>query len=354
MKKIVFLMFMILSIPVIVITGFLLFMTIIDVNPQPTIPLATKNNGGRFVQTNIPFSIATFNIGYAGLDQNQDFFMDGGTMSRSSSKEQTWLNLEQIGKFLRDQNTDIIFLQEVNINAHRSFHVNQSEYFSSLLSNYSSTFAMNHQVKWVPIPITEPLGSVHSGIVTLTKFHTESSTRYQFPGKEKWPVRIFDLDRCFIENRIPVQNGKELVLINVHLSAFDKGGQIRRQQLDFLQKHIIEEYERGNYLVVGGDWNHVIPGTVQSMFETKEETPFWLQFLPKDFTPDGFTWGSDVNIPTVRSNAFPYKKGINFVTVIDGFLVSPNVAITEIYGHDLSFEHSDHNPVVGTFTLKEE
>ncbi|QOY35406.1 endonuclease/exonuclease/phosphatase family protein [Anaerobacillus isosaccharinicus] len=352
MKKIVFLLFVLLSIPALFFIGFLFVMTIMNVNPEPTIPLTTENNEGSFVQTNTPFSMTIFNIGYAGLDQSQDFFLEGGTMSRPRSEGQTWENLQLMGKFLNEQNSDIIFLQEVNIHARRSFHINQREYFSNVLQNYSSTFGMNHQVKWVPVPLAKPIGDVHSGVLTLAKFYTNSSTRYQLPGKEKWPVRIFDLDRCFIENRIPTENGRELILINLHLSAYDKGGLIRKQQLDFLQKYIVEEYEKENYVIVGGDWNHVIPGTDQRLFVTKEKTPSWLQFIPEDFTSHGFTWGSGRTVPTVRSNAFPYQKGINFVSIIDGFLVSPNVEISQIVTNDLGFKHSDHNPVEGSFILK--
>lgn len=331
---------------------FLLIMTITDVDPDSITPLTIENNKELVVKTNTPFSITTFNIGYAGLDQEQDSFMDGGTMSRSKSKEQTWKNLEQMGSFLREKNSDIIMLQEVNIDATRSFHINQLEYFSTLFSNHSSAFGMNHKVKWVPIPITKPIGAVHSGLVTLSKFYTKASTRYQLPGNETWPVRTFALDRCFIENRIPVQNGKEIVLANVHLSAYDKDGLIRKQQLDFLQNHLKKEYAKGNYVIVGGDWNHVIPGTDQ--FKTKEKKPFWVQNLPEDFTPNEFSWGCDLSTPTVRNNAFPYEKGVNFVSIIDAFLVSPNVKISEIHGHDLGFKHSDHNPVTGIFVLKEE
>ena len=345
---------MLLTIPVLLFIGFLFVMTVMDVNLEPIIPLTTDNNEGSFVQTNTPFSITTFNIGYAGLDQSQDFFLDGGEMSGPSSEKQMLMNLGAMRKFLHELDTDIIFLQEVNIKARRSFYINQHEFFSNGLHNYSSTFGMNHRVKWVPIPLTKPIGDIHSGVLTLAKFYTNSSTRYQLPGKEKWPVRIFDLDRCFIENRMPVENGRELVLINVHLSAYDKGGLIRKQQLDFLQNYLADEYEKENYVIAGGDWNHVIPGTDQSIFKTMEKPPSWVQNLPEDFTPNGFTWASDRVTPSVRNNAFPYQKGLNFVSVIDGFLVSPNVEISQIHTHDLGFKHSDHNPVVGSFILKED
>jgi endonuclease/exonuclease/phosphatase family metal-dependent hydrolase len=52
----------------------------------------------------------------------------------------------------------------------------------------------------------------------------------------------------------------------------------------------------------------------------------------------------------VRDNATPYVKGETFETVIDGFLISPNLEIINTKTHDLGFKNSDHNPV--TVTLK--
>jgi endonuclease/exonuclease/phosphatase family metal-dependent hydrolase len=52
----------------------------------------------------------------------------------------------------------------------------------------------------------------------------------------------------------------------------------------------------------------------------------------------------------VRDNATPYVKGETFETVIDGFLISPNLEIIKTKTHDLGFKNSDHNPV--TVTLK--
>mgnify|MGYP006969481625 CR=1 FL=1 len=54
---------------------------------------------------------------------------------------------------------------------------------------------------------------------------------------------------------------------------------------------------------------------------------------------------ADAAIPSVRTNHQPYTPGENYVTTIDGFIVSPNVAIEGVSGYDLGFEHTDHQPV---------
>jgi endonuclease/exonuclease/phosphatase family metal-dependent hydrolase len=260
-------------------------------------------------------------------------------------------NLEKLTSFIASQKADAIMLQEVDLDASRSFGVNEFDHIKGRLKGYAGTFGINYKVPWVPVPWMNPMGHVNSGLASFTAFSIASCARYQYPGGEDWPRQVFELDRCFVENRLPVAGGKELVLINSHLSAFDQGGKVRKLQLGFLKNHIIGEYNKGNYVIVGGDWNHALPGADPALFKTTEEWPFWLQKLPDDFTPAGFTWGVDKNVPSVRTNAKPYVKGENFRVVIDGFLVSPNVTIVKVEGHDLDFENSDHNPVMGVFEL---
>lgn len=341
-----------LGILFLVFGAFLLFMTFGDTKPKEVVRLPVENRSPQVLELNKPISIVTFNIGYCGLDKKQDFFMDGGKMSRSRSKEQTMKNLKNITQFLTSGSPSFILLQEVDISSTRSFHINQLAYMRKNLPGYGTVFGWNYKVIWVPVPVLRPMGSVYSGLTTFSRYKINTATRYQYPGREKWPRQVFDLDRCFVENRIPVNNGKELILINSHLSAFDKGGKIRRKQLAYLKRHIVEEYRKGNYVIVGGDWNHVLPGTDPKDFATTESWPAFLQYLPEGFTPPGFKWGVDPSTPTVRTSGTEYVEGKNFRAVIDGFLVSPNIKIEAIKGHNLRFENSDHNPVSGVFFLQ--
>lgn len=331
---------------------FLIYITATDYKPPAKAELLANNNNSLMIKHGKPFTVTTFNIGYAGLDQGQDFFMDGGTMSRSRSKGQTEANLNAIADFLSDTRSDLYILQEVDVHSTRSNHINQVQKISHSLQGYSDTFAYNYKVAWVPVPLTHPMGAVQSGLLTLSKFHGSSHTRFDLPGKESWPVQQLELDRAFIESRFPVDNGKELVMINLHLSAFDKGGTIRKQQLDFLEDYIDQQTEKDNYLIIGGDWNHSLPGTDHKKFPSKQEWPQWLQPFPDAFGPGDFRWAVDPNTPSVRTLDAAYREGVNFLAVIDGFLVSPNIEIVDVTGHDLNFKNSDHNPVTGKFILK--
>lgn len=336
----------------IIIAAYLVFMTVTDYKPEDIISLNVENNKEDKIKKNTPLSIVSYNIGYCGLDKERDFFMDGGTESRSKSKEKTIENLKENTEFLKKENSSFVLLQEIDTNATRSYYVDEYQYIKNNLKDYASAFALNYKVPWVPVPILKPHGKVEAGMVTFSKYNIKEANRYQYPGEEKWPRQLALLDRCFIESRFKVEGGKELIVINSHLSAYDKGGAIRVQQLEFLKKYINKKYNEGNYIVIGGDWNHLIPGTNPNLFPSQQEWPEWLKKIPEDFKPEGFQWVADALIPTNRTLNIHYKKGVNYLSVIDGFLVSPNVQVNKVKGYSLEFENSDHNPVKMEFMLK--
>lgn len=329
---------------IIIFVGFLLYIIITDYKPDEVIPLDIKNNQSSKLNPNSTFTISTFNIGYAGLDKGQDFFKDGGTSSRSRSKEQTLINMDRIIRFLTEQESDFYIIQEIDVKASRSYNVNEVAALDESLSDYASIYATNYKVPWVPVPVFNPMGHVEGGISTFSKYQLSSGTRYQFPGKDVWPDRLFLLDRCMTESIIQLDNGKQLIIVNLHLSAFDDGT-VRAQQVAYVKNYMIEQYEKGNYLIVGGDWNHFL-------VKNEDDVDNWVQELPADFLPEGWKWAVDESIPTVRANGTPYVEGVTYTTIIDGFLVSPNVEIVDVYGHDLKFENSDHNPQTLEFRLK--
>ena len=331
---------------------YVLFMVITDYKPKEIIPITIENNKKAAINRNQVFSLLTYNIGYGGMDEGRDFFMDGGTHSRSESKEKTIENLKGMEEFIKESKATFIFLQEVDVNATRSYHINEYEYFKNSLSDYSVGLAINYKSPWVPVPILKPHGKVEAGLVTLSNFKIEASNRYVLPGVENSFKQLADLDRCFLESRIAVEGGKELVLVNIHPSAYDKGGLVRKEQLGYLKKYISNANNKGNYLIIGGDWNHLIPGTDPSLFRTTEAWPEWLQKIPEDFKLEGFQWVADKTVATTRTDATSYVKDKNFLAVIDGFLVSSNVEIKSVKGYPLEFKYTDHNPVKMEFKLK--
>lgn len=341
-----------IGLPLLGLVLYLAFMTVSDYRPGPAIGLKIENNPGSLLKKNVPLSVLTFNIGYGGLDSGADFFMDGGRASRAASLERTRANLVAIAAFLSASGADLVLLQEVDVRSSRSYRLDELAWLKQRLAGHGAVFALNYKVPWVPVPLARPMGAVKSGLLTFSRFRMGSATRYRLPGREGWPRQLAELDRCLSQTRLPVQGGRELVLINLHLSVFDRGGRIRKQQLAFLRERIMAEYGSGNHVIVGGDWNHGLPGTDPDRFARTERRPDWYMALPDDFTPPGFGWAVDGAVASVRSNGTAYRQGANFAAVIDGFLVSPNVEIVRAAGRNLGFANSDHNPVAAVFVLR--
>ena len=329
--------------------SFILFTMVTDYKPDDIVSLdVDQGSYDATLEKGLPYSIISFNTGYGGLGANQDFFMDGGSGSGAETLAESQNNTNAISDYLKASNADFVLLQEVDINSKRSQYVNQYNHY---LTNYNRTFALNYKNSFVPVPLSSPMGKVESGLVTASKAKPKSADRYVFKGEENFIVHLFELDRNFPISRYPI-NDSELVIINAHFSAYDEGGNIRRQQLNQMVAILNQEYNAGHYVILGGDFNHELPGADSSLFTYTQTYPDWIQTLPADFTPNTYTWAIDPSTPTVRDLIKPYVAGENFVAVIDGFLVSNNIQVIEVKTTNLDFENSDHNPVVLQFILK--
>ena len=321
---------------------FLLYATIDDYRPDELTVQPTECEQD-ILSDSLNLNLLIWNIGYAGLDASMDFFYDGGKQMRPA-RDGVNRNLEGIENTLDAFNGfDLIMLQEVDQDSKRSYHLNEYDSIRDQFQGYQSYFGMNYRVDFVPIPVTEPMGKVQSGLMTLSKQCPSRVERHSFPGNYSWPKKLFMLDRCFLVNRYMLENQKELLIINTHNSAYDDGS-LRAQQMDYLSKYLISEYEKGNYIIVGGDWNQtpygLDPEFPSQPFDTKN-----LTYIEKDYPAPGWKWAYDPTMPSNRRVATPYDRTSTPTTVIDCFLASPNVELSAAKTMDVNFQYSDHQPV---------
>lgn len=200
--------------------------------------------------------VISWNIGYGALGAKQDFFMDGGTMVRPENKAAVEENLTGIADFIKTHKADMWFLQELDVGSARSFYVDESRFLSQATA-LGGNFACNYKSLFVPFPFP-PLGRVVGGLATFTQFVPKSSIRYSLPVPFKWPVRLANLKRCLLVNRFSLASGKELVAVNLHLEAYDEG-EGKAAQTKALMDFLTAEYEKGNYVIAGGDFNQTFP-----------------------------------------------------------------------------------------------
>ena len=140
-------------------------------------------------------------------------------------------------------------------------------------------------------------------------------------------------------------------IINLHLSAYDSAGVIKKIQMAWLREFILERDLSKDYYIFGGDWNQLLSEDI--IIDRDQYNPEWLGSPPHDFDDLPVQWGYDIRTNTVRDLYETYHPGSTFETVIDGFLVSDNIEILDVKTVDAGFENSDHNPVTMTIKIKQ-
>ena len=306
------------------------------------------------------YSIVTYNIGFGAYSPEYSFFLDSGEMldgtqvtgiyAKGLSKEDVQKNTDGAVATLKGLDADFYFVQEVDVDGDRSYHIDQLAALREALGG-DGTFAENFHSAYLLYPFNDPHGKNTAGIATFSKVKINSAVRRSYPVDTGF-AKFFDLDRCFSVHRLSVEGGKELVLINSHMSAYDEGGTIRAQQLEMLNEVMAEEYAKGNYVIVGGDFNHELADSFGT-FPSEQKQPTWAYKLTSEDLTEGFTVAaSKEGTGTCRAAEIPYEEGVNYLTVLDGFLVSSNVEVKTVRNVDTGFAYSDHNPVQMTFVLK--
>lgn len=327
------------------------FLTIAEYRPKPEEPLDLQNTISEQINLSETLTIMTFNIGYAGLGKDEDFVMDGGTKGRADAIEIVEGYLNGITTLLEENQADIYLLQEVDLHARRSYYINQVEHIeTSLGSAFMHHFAYNFKSVFVPFPVsvTDHIGYVESGLLTLSNKQIEEAARFQFPGSFSWPLRVANLKRAMTVSRLPIADSlKELVVVNLHMSAYDQDGSMRDEEMQFLKEFLLAEQEVGNYVVVGGDFNQTFP-EAHNIYPVLDDSYYVAYPIEDDYLPNGYDFQMDLSNPTCRLLNVPYNKEdpMTQYYIIDGFIVSNNITIEAVQTISHDFLYSDHNPVV--------
>lgn len=336
--------------------GFLGWLTVTEYNPDPiesVTPL--KQEAGSPLSQGASLSVLSWNIGYAGLGAESDFFMDGGQNARSADEWTVMRYLDGIKAIAGSDAYGLVMLQEVDTNSDRTYGINEA----AGLALGTSCHALNFSCPFVPNPKTlfyDPIGKVNSGLLTSSRYYVEKAERISLPCPFTWPLRIANLKRCLLVTYLPIEGSEQyLVLVNLHLEAYDDGeGKIAQTQQ--LREFIQSEYQKGNYVIAGGDFNQVFPGSLD-LYPNNHPELWEPGVLEDSLLPEGAGWSfvCDIGTPTCRLLNQPYDPNDTANTqyyVIDGFIVSPNVQVDSVETLNLGFANSDHNPVHLCVTLR--
>jgi endonuclease/exonuclease/phosphatase family metal-dependent hydrolase len=336
------------------VVGVIGYGTLTDYQPTGASPAEVGAHASEKIVKDSVLSLLSWNLGYAGLGAEADFFYQGSGFFTSRGRmvrpPKTLVDqyFEGTTNAIKNYRADFYLFQEVDHASKRSYFRNQFKAIQQKAPGFFAGYFPNYRAKRVPLPLLEPwnaYGAVNSGLGTYSKVAPTEAKRLQMPGKFGWPKRLFMLDRCLGFTRYKTSFGKDLIVINIHNEAFDKGG-IKQQQERFLRELALREYAKGNYVIAGGDWNTCPPFFAPDKFMPgKAPAGEEGQNMNPDLFPVDWNWIYDPTVPTNRNNDRPYRQFKTFVTLIDYYLVSPNVKVRKVKGIKQEFRFSDHQAV---------
>ena len=339
----------------------------------------TKNSNLESVNINEEYSITTYNIGFGAYSQDYTFFLDTGydidgneTVGKSgkaNSKDEVLFNTTGSINTMKSLNSDFILLQEVDIKSTRSYKVNQNQMFLDSFNTYDNAFACNFDSAFLPYPLHDMHGKSLAGLSTFSKYKIQNAFRKEYTISDSLS-KLFDLDRCFSVQTIKVSNGKNLYIVNSHMSAYDKGGVIREKQIKELNDFL--DSKKDEYVIVGGDFNHDLLTnnpefeytSINRPFNNVLKDPDWVAsyFTDEKKSPlsNGYKVVASDNVPTCRNNDIKWDPTLTYKCVVDGFIVSNNIEIINHYNvltkngnlNIDGFAYSDHQPAYMSFKLK--
>ncbi len=350
-KTILWTVCVVLATVLVVLGSYLLYIVFGYYRVADNRPLTVEGNATAPAPVGEPLSLMTFNIGFGAYSRDYSFFMDGGEHARAYSKEAVLNNTAGAYGAVQEKNPAFLLLQEVDVDGTRSYHVDQTAYFAEHMTGYDRIFAQNYDSPYFLYPFHQPIGANQSGMMTFSRYGIERAVRRSLPIEESLN-KYLDLDRAYTVSVIPTENGKNLFVYNVHLSAYTSDGGIATEQLRMLLSDMEARYKAGHYVIAAGDFNKDMLGDSSQYFERVEADLNWAKPFDFSLLPDGITAHSGQNTPTCRNADAAFRgDGTDFVLSVDGVLVSDNVELQVCETVDLGFANSDHNPVYVTFVL---
>ena len=112
----------------------------------------TTTGAAAVLATDTEYSAVTYNIGFGAYLPDYSFFMDGGTSSWAESPETVQYAINGAGELVKSFDPDFALIQEIDLDATRSYHTDEYEMLRQSLSGYTTVFAQNYDSAFLFYP----------------------------------------------------------------------------------------------------------------------------------------------------------------------------------------------------------
>ncbi len=288
-----------------------------------------------------------------------DTFEGDGPDDRPSAAHIAW-TLEQVARVIREEDPDVVLLQEVDEGASRTDRADQAALLEALMPDRFACRADAFYWKAAYVPHPRIMGSVGLKLTTLTKHKIARAERIALPLFKQNPLTdMFYIKRAVLRADLAMEdtNSAPLATLNVHLDAFAQGSDTMQQQVGALSALIKTLDDAKQPWVLGGDLNllgaraaydRLGPGERRYFSPQTEFAPLLQQVRATPSVAE--IEGADYAKWLTHAPNDPRAGGLD--RTIDYILTPTDMTLHERYVrlHD-TLDISDHMPVVVTLEV---
>ena len=303
--------------------------------------------------------LLSWNVQFLAGRPNNNFFFDGGS-DPWPSQEMVTETVTAVASIIRQENPDIILLQELDDGAERTRYQDQLQQLLSLLPEQYAVHTSSFY--WLAdfVPHSELLGGVGMKMSIVSKYRLEKAKRYALPAitSDDIVTRQYNPKRAIQGVTLPIRGGGKLGVLNTHLSAYAKGTDTMARQIASIDKVLRSLKAQGRSLLLAGDFN-LIP-TDAAYQDLSEDS---RKFYDANGTEIELLMERYHSVPSLSETLGENRQDWFTHIANDNKSPEPDKTIDYIfYTDDLTLgEHyvrsfgtlmiSDHLPVLATFTL---
>ncbi len=264
---------------------------------------------------------------------------------------------DEVARVIREEDPDIVLLQEVDDGAKRTDYADQLRVLLSKLPPAYRCHTSTFYWKAGFVPHRRIMGSVGMKLSTISKYRLRTSIRHALAATpHHLLVQQFQPHRAILETRLPVAGGADLVILNLHLEAFANGSDVMLKQVRQLDAVLAGLGRENCRFVAGGDFNLLPPGQRSRLPAAEaaayrpdtEMAPLYAQYqvIPSL---------DNLNSPAYRDwlTHFPNTPGCTGPDrTIDHLVLSPGLRVLDAYVRQRDTgKISDHFPLVAVLHL---
>ena len=308
------------------------------------------------LQSGQTVKVLTYNVQYfAG--KNSLFWYEGGEDERASAEDISG-SFERIAEIIRQEDPDLILLQEVDDGSKRSDHEDQLERLLGLISEEYCCHTSAFYWKASYVPHKKIAGAIGHKVSIISKYRIGEAVRYQLPlAPASLLKQQYSPKRAILETRLPVEGTADFVLLSTHFEVSDHGTELSKQQVAQVDERLAALTKAGNPWLIGGDFNLLPPGQYQRL-ETAQRSIFRPD---SEIQPLFDHYGAIPSLEDIGrpSEALWFTMNLNHPSTsgadrtVDYFFYPESLRLIEshVRQDELALSASDHLPVIATFQL---